>query len=95
MLSGNEYTNILSLKKNVRKKFHVTYDSQGEGAFIVHKPIGIDVHFTVHANGLHYHDTAATTVKQTPLSTLRNALLTLLAPSTEKVEISDPRSSTK
>jgi hypothetical protein len=30
-------TNILSLK-NVKKKFHVTCDSRGEGAFVVHKP---------------------------------------------------------
>jgi hypothetical protein len=30
-----------------------TYDSQGEGSFIVHKPNGIDVHFTTHADGLH------------------------------------------
>ena len=53
----NAITNILSLK-NVRNKFHVTYDSRiGEGAFIVHKPSGVDVHFVMHANGLHYHDT--------------------------------------
>ena len=49
-------TNILSLK-NVRNKFHVTYDSQGDSAFIVHKPNGTDVHFIMHADGLHYHDT--------------------------------------
>jgi hypothetical protein len=67
---SNAITNILSLK-NVRKKFHVTYGSQGEGAFIVHKPNGIDVHFIAHADGLHYHDThnrqltmVTTTVKQ-------------------------------
>jgi hypothetical protein len=35
---SNAITNILYLK-DVREKFHVTYDSQGEGAFIVHKPI--------------------------------------------------------
>ena len=53
----NAITNILSLK-NVRNKFHVTYDSRnGEGAFVVHKPSGIDVHFIMHADGLHYHDT--------------------------------------
>jgi hypothetical protein len=46
-------TNILSLK-NVREKFHVTYD---EGSFQVHKPNGIDIHFRMHADGLHYHDT--------------------------------------
>jgi hypothetical protein len=49
-------TNILSLK-NVKSKFQVTYDSEGDGAFIVHKPDGVDVHFVAHANGLHYHDT--------------------------------------
>jgi hypothetical protein len=49
-------TNILSLK-NVKSKFQVTYDSEGDGAFIVHKPDGVDVHFVAHADGLHYHDT--------------------------------------
>jgi hypothetical protein len=49
-------TCILSLK-NVKSKFQVTYDSEGEGAFIVHKPDGVDVHFIAHADGLHYHDT--------------------------------------
>jgi hypothetical protein len=43
---ANAITNILSLK-NVPNKFHVTYDSNGEGAFIVHKPNGIDVHFVI------------------------------------------------
>jgi hypothetical protein len=49
-------TNILCLK-NVKKQFRVTYDSEGEGAFIVHKPNGVNVHFVAHANGLHYLDT--------------------------------------
>jgi hypothetical protein len=49
-------TNILSLK-NVREKVHVTYDSHGEGSFQVHKPNGIDIHFRMHADGLHYHVT--------------------------------------
>jgi hypothetical protein len=49
-------TNILSLK-NVREKCHVTYDSHKEGSFIVHKPNGINIHFDMHAGGLHYHDT--------------------------------------
>ena len=50
-------TNILSLK-NVREKFRVTYESPGgESDFIVHKPNGIDIHFVMHADGLHYHDT--------------------------------------
>jgi hypothetical protein len=49
-------TNILSLK-NVKSKFQVTYDSEGEGAFIVHKPDGVNMHFVAHTNGLHYHNT--------------------------------------
>jgi hypothetical protein len=49
-------TNILALK-NVRNKYRVTYDSTAESAFIVHKPNGIDLHFNMHADGLHYHDT--------------------------------------
>jgi hypothetical protein len=49
-------TNILSLK-NVSEKFHVPYDSHREGSFQVHKPNGIDIHFRMHADGLHYHDT--------------------------------------
>jgi hypothetical protein len=49
-------TNILSLK-NVKSKFQVTYDSEGEGAIIVHKePNGVNVHFIAHADGLHYYD---------------------------------------
>jgi hypothetical protein len=43
--------------KNVKSKFQVTYDSEGEGAFIVHKHNGVDVHFIAHADGLHYHNT--------------------------------------
>jgi hypothetical protein len=49
-------TNILSLK-NARDKYHVTYDSLGDGDFTVHKPNGVDVHFAMHADGLHCHDT--------------------------------------
>jgi hypothetical protein len=49
-------TNILSLK-NARDKCHVTYDSLGDGAFVAHKPNGVDVHFVMHADRLHYHDT--------------------------------------
>jgi hypothetical protein len=44
-------TNILCVK-NVKKKFQVTYM---EGAFVVHKPNGVNVHFVAHADGLHYH----------------------------------------
>jgi hypothetical protein len=53
---SNAITNILSLK-NVKSKFQVTYDFKGEGAFIVHKPDGVDVHSIAHADGLHFHDT--------------------------------------
>jgi hypothetical protein len=49
-------TNILSLK-NAGNKYHVTHNSLGDGAFIAHKPNGVDVHFVMHADGLHYHDT--------------------------------------
>ena len=48
--------NILSLK-NVKKKYRITYDSEGEGAFLVHKPDGQILHFPMHHGGLHYHDT--------------------------------------
>ena len=49
-------TNILSLK-NVKSKFHVTYDSRGTGEFLMHKPNGIVIRFVMHEDGLHYHDT--------------------------------------
>jgi hypothetical protein len=39
------------------KSFYVTYDSHGKGSFIVHKPTGIDIHFFMHADGRHYHNT--------------------------------------
>jgi hypothetical protein len=31
-----------------QEKFQVTYDSAGEGAFIVHKPDGVNVYFVAH-----------------------------------------------
>ena len=49
-------TNILALI-NVRDKFRVTYDSEGPGVFIVHKPTGPNLLFEMHRDGLHYHDT--------------------------------------
>ena len=64
----NAITNILSLT-NV----HVTYNSRnGKGAFVMHKPNGINIHFVViHADGFHHHDTlncqltmVSTTAKQ-------------------------------
>ena len=49
-------TNIMSLK-NVKDKYHVTYDSQDDGDFIVTKPNGSSIRFVMHDDGLHYHDT--------------------------------------
>jgi hypothetical protein len=43
--------------KNVKKKFRVTYDSNGDGSFIVHKPKGVNILFVAQPDGLHYHDT--------------------------------------
>ena len=48
-------TNILCLK-NVKHKYRVTYDSSTDGVFTVHKP-GQQLHFVMHKDGLHYHDT--------------------------------------
>ena len=48
-------TNILCLK-NVKQKYRVTYDSSTDGVFTVHKP-GELLHFVMHKDGLHYHDT--------------------------------------
>ena len=48
-------TNILCLK-NTKKKYHVTYDSDENGTFTFHKP-DAQLHFVIHQNGLHYHDT--------------------------------------
>ena len=49
-------TNILSLK-NVSRHFHVTYDSADSMTFSVEKPDGTILHFMMHDDGLHYHDT--------------------------------------
>ena len=48
-------TNILCFK-NVKQKYRVTYDSSTGGVFTVHKP-GQQLHFVMHKDGLHYHDT--------------------------------------
>ena len=48
-------TNILSLN-NVKKKFRVTYDSNENDRFILHKPEKL-VYFNCSSNGLYYHDT--------------------------------------
>ena len=48
-------TNILCLK-NMKKKYRVTYDSAKNGTFTVHKP-DVQLHFVMHQDGLHYHDT--------------------------------------
>ena len=49
-------TNIISLK-NVKDKFRVTYDSNRDGKFTVHKPNGVNMKFGMHRGGLHYHET--------------------------------------
>jgi len=48
-------TNILSLK-NVKEKYRVTFDSNGNNAFHVHRPGKPDLRFDMHTNGLYYHD---------------------------------------
>ena len=47
-------TNILSLN-NMKKKWKVTYDSENEDRFTVHKPEKL-VHFKCSDNGLYFHD---------------------------------------
>jgi hypothetical protein len=49
-------TNILSLKR-VTEKYRVTYDSKSVSDFVVHKANGKELRFTMHLNGLHYHNT--------------------------------------
>ena len=48
--------NVLSLY-NVRKKYHIAYDSQKSHSFIVAKPTGEQFHFLELGTGLHYLDT--------------------------------------
>ena len=48
-------TNILCLK-NMKNKYRVTYDSAKNGTFTVHKT-DAQLHFVMHQDGLHYHDT--------------------------------------
>ena len=48
-------TNILCFK-NVKQKYRVTYNSSTDGVFTVHK-LGQQLHFVMHKDGLHYHDT--------------------------------------
>ena len=40
----------------MKQKYQVTYDSSADGVFTVHKP-GELLHFIMHKDGLHYHDT--------------------------------------
>ena len=49
-------TNIMLLN-NAKDKFRVTYDSDRDGTFTVHKPNGVNIKFGMHRDGLHYHDT--------------------------------------
>ena len=47
-------TNILSLN-NVKKKWQVPYDSNGQDRFTVHKPEKL-IHFDCSKNGLYFHN---------------------------------------
>ena len=50
-------TNVFSLK-NMREKFEVTYNGKNDrSVFTMHKPDGKQVHFKMHPDRLHYHDT--------------------------------------
>jgi hypothetical protein len=50
-------TNILSLKNVVTKRgFHMSYDSDGDQGFAIHKPNGNIIHFRMHPDRLHYLD---------------------------------------
>ena len=40
----------------MKNKYRVTYDSAENGTFTVHKP-DAQLHFVMHQDGLHYHDT--------------------------------------
>ncbi len=42
--------------KNVQEKFQVTFDSDMNNAFVVHKPNGDQLRFNMHRDGLYYHD---------------------------------------
>jgi hypothetical protein len=47
-------TNVIFSLKKVPNKFYVACNSRdGQGAFVAHKPNGIDMHFNMHADGLH------------------------------------------
>ena len=48
-------TKILCLNK-MKKKYRVTYDSAENVTFTVHKP-DAQLHFLMHQDGLHSHDT--------------------------------------
>ena len=56
MVDERAITNIMSLN-NVKEKFRVTYYSDRDGTFTVHKPNGVNIKFGMHRDGLHYHDT--------------------------------------
>ena len=49
-------TNITSLN-NVEEKFRVTYKSDRDSTFTVHKPNRVNIEFGMHCDGLQYHDT--------------------------------------
>ena len=43
--------------KNVKEEFRVTYYSNRDGTFTIHKSNGVNIKFAMHFDGLHYHDT--------------------------------------
>ena len=45
-------TNIMSLD-NVKENFRVTYESDRDRNFTVHKPNGVNIKFGIHQDGLH------------------------------------------
>ena len=50
-------TNTLSIK-NVKNKYRFTYDSKSDDVFTVHMNKGQVMHFKMHKDVLHYHDTS-------------------------------------
>ena len=58
----NSLANILSLSE-VRKKCHVTMDTDKEAAMIVHRENGSTMKFVEFATGLYFYDTSAGTSK--------------------------------
>ena len=49
-------TNISEMN-NFKRKFRVKYDSNTDWSFTAHKANSEVIHFNMHKDGLHYHDT--------------------------------------